>query len=57
MYADRKGPGESEHIQELSKPSFLDTAISTSTQSNVLAHFIYSLLLVIVYLALCELFK
>ena len=57
MYADGKGPGESEHIQELSMPSFLDTAISTSTQSNVLAHFIYSLLLVIVYLALFELFK
>ena len=57
MYADSKGSGESEHIPELSKPSFLNTDMCNSTKSNVLAHCIYSLLLVIVYLALFELFK
>ena len=45
------GSGESAHLQGLPGPSFLDTAMSNSTKSNVLAHLIYSLLLVIIYLA------
>ena len=48
---DSKGFGESAHLQGLSEPSFLDTAMGTSTKSNVLVHLIYSLLLVIIYLA------
>ena len=55
--ADSKGSGESSHLQGLSEPSFLDTAVSTSTKSNVLAHLIYSLLLVIIYLAWFEISK
>ena len=31
-------------------PHFIGTAVSTSTKSNVLAHLIYSLLLVIIFL-------
>ena len=50
MYADSKGPGESAHLQESSEPSFLETPMNTGTKSNVLAHMIYSLLLVIIYL-------
>ena len=46
VYADSKGSGESAHLQDLSEPSFLDTAIS-----SVLAHLIYSLLLVILFFA------
>ena len=57
MYSDSKGSGESAHLQDASEPSFLDTAMSTSIKSNVLAHLIYSLLLVIIYLALFEIFK
>ena len=51
MDADSKGSGESEHLQGLPELSSIDTAMSTSTKSNVLAHLIYSLLLVIIYLA------
>ena len=50
VYADSKGSGESAHLQELSEPSFLETPMNTGTKSNVLAHMIYSLLLVINYL-------
>ena len=57
MDADNKGSGESTHLQGLPEPSFLDTAVSTSTKSNVLAHLIYSLLLVIIYLAGFEISK
>ena len=39
----------------LPEPSFLDTALST--KSNVLAHLIYSLLLVIIHLARFEISK
>ena len=46
--ADSKGSGESADLQGLSEPSFLDTAMSTSTKSNMPAHLIYSLLLVII---------
>ena len=46
--ADSKGSGESAQLQGLPDPSFLDTAINTSTKSNMLAHLIYSLLLVII---------
>ena len=49
VYSDSKGPGQSAHLQDSSEPSFLDTAMSTSIKSNVLAHLIYSLLLVIIY--------
>ena len=49
--ADGKSSGESAHLQDLPEPSFLDTAMSTSIKSNVMAHLIYSLLLVILYLA------
>ena len=51
MDAESKISGESAHLQGLQEPSFLDTAMSTGTKSNVLAHLIYSLLLVIFYLA------
>ena len=47
--ADSKGSGESAHLQGLPEFSFLDTAMGTSTKSNVLVHLIYSLLLVIIY--------
>ena len=50
VYADSKGSGESVHLQESSEPSFLETPMNTGTESNVLAHMIYSLLLVIIYL-------
>ena len=46
MDADSKGSGESAHLQGLPEPSFLDTAMSTSNKSNVLAHLIYSLFFV-----------
>ena len=49
--ADSKGSGESAHLQGLPEPAFLNTAMGTSTKSNVLAYLIYSLLLVIIYLA------
>ena len=49
MGADSKGSGESAYLQGLPEPSFLDTALSTCTKSIVLAHLIYSLLLVIIY--------
>ena len=39
------------YMTRLSPRFFFDTAMSTSTKSNVLAHFIYSLLLVIINLA------
>ena len=48
MDADSKDSGESAHLQDLPEPSFFDTAMSTSTKSNMLAHLIYSLLLVII---------
>ena len=48
MDVDSKGSGESADLQGLPEPSFLDTAMSTSTKSNMLAHLIYSLLLVII---------
>ena len=48
MDADSKGSGESADLQGLPEPSFLDTAMSTSTKSNMLANLIYSLLLVII---------
>ena len=51
MDAESKGSGESAHLQGLPEPSFLDTAMGTSTKSNVMAHLIYSLLLVKIYLA------
>ena len=35
----------------LSETSFLDTAMGSGTKANVLVHLIYSLLLVIIYLA------
>ena len=54
MDANSKGSGESAHLQGLPEPSFLDTAVSTSAKSNVLARLIYSLLLVIIYLARIE---
>ena len=57
MNVDSKGSGESAHVQGLHEPSFLDTAMSTTTQSNVLAHLIYSLLLAIIYLACFEISK
>ena len=57
MDAESKGSGTSAHLQGLPKPSFLDTAMSTSTKSNVLVHLIYSLLLVIIYLARFEMSK
>ena len=47
--ADSKSVGESAHLQGLHEPSFLEITMSTSTKSNVLAHLIYSLLLVIIY--------
>ena len=50
MDVDSKGPGESARLQDSSVPSFLDTAMSNGTKSNMLAHLIYSLLLVIIYL-------
>ena len=49
--ADSKGSGESPNLQDLPEPTFLDTAMITSTKLNVLAHLIYSSLLVIIYLA------
>ena len=49
MDADNKGFGESAHLQGLPEPSFLDIVMSTSTKTNVLAHLIYILLLVILY--------
>ena len=49
--ADSKDSGESAHLQGLPEPSFLDTAMSPSTKSNVLDHLNYSLLLVIIYIA------
>ena len=55
MDADSKSSGGSAHLQGLPKPSFLDTAMST--KSNLLAHLIYSLLLVILYLAGYEISK
>ena len=51
MDADSKDSGGSAHLQGLPEPSFLDAAMSASTKSNVLAYLIYSLLLVIMYLA------
>ena len=57
MNADSKGSGESAHVQCLPEPSFLDTAMSTSTKSNMLVHLIYSLLLAIIYLACFEISK
>ena len=48
---DSKGSGESSYKQGLPEPSFVDTAMSTSTKSNVLAQSTYSLLLVIIYFA------
>ena len=51
MDTDSKGSGESAHLQGLPEPSFLDTAMGTSAKSNVLVHLIYSLLLVVIYLA------
>ena len=52
MDVDSKGSGESAHLQGLPEPSFLDTAMSSKVPKlNVLAHLIYSLLLVIIYLA------
>ena len=47
--ADSKGSDESAHLQGLPEFSFLDTAMGTSTKSNVQVHLIYSLLLVIIY--------
>ena len=38
MDADNKGSGESSYLQGLPEPSFLDTEMSTSTKSNMLAH-------------------
>ena len=38
--ADSKGSGESAQLQGLSEPSFLDTAMGTSTKSNVLVRLI-----------------
>ena len=52
MDADSKGSGKSAHLQGLPETSFLDTAMSTSTKSNKLAHLIYSLLLVIIHFGL-----
>ena len=57
MDADSKDSGESAHLQGLPVPPFLDTAVSTSAKSNVLAHLIYSLLLVMIYIARIELSK
>ena len=57
MDADSKGSGESAHLQGLPEHSFIDTAMRTSTKSNVLAHLIYSVLLVIIYLARFEISK
>ena len=51
MGADSKGSGESALLHGLPEPSFLDNAMGTSTKSNVLAHLIYYMLLVIIYLA------
>ena len=47
--ADSKDSGESAHLQGLPEPLFLDTAMSTCTKSIVLANFVFSLLLVIIY--------
>ena len=52
-----KTKGNTAHLQGLPEPSFLDTAVSTSTKWNVLAHLIYSLLIVIIYLAWFEISK
>ena len=41
-------------LQDSSEPSFLDTAMSTSIKSNVLAHLIYSLLLHVVIICLAS---
>ena len=49
--ADSKGSGASAHLQGLHEPSYLDTAMDTSTKSNVLGHLTYSLLPVIIYIA------
>ena len=46
MEADSKDSGECAHLQGLPEHSFLDTAMSTSTKSNVMAYLIYFLLLV-----------
>ena len=51
MDADSKDSVEYAHLQGLPEPSFLDAALSVSIKSNVLAHLIHSLLLVIIYLA------
>ena len=48
MDADSKGSGESAHLQGLPELSFLDTAMSTGTKTNMVAHLIYSLLLDII---------
>ena len=57
MDADSKGSGEFAHLQGSPEPSFLNNAMGTSTKSNVLVHLIYSLLLVIIYLARFEISK
>ena len=57
MDADSKGSGESAHLQGLPEPSCIDTAMGTSSKSNVLVHLIYSWLLVIIYLARFEISK
>ena len=50
----QQSSGESAHLQGSHEPSFLNTAMSTRTKLNVLAHLIDSLLLVIIYLTWFE---